>query len=87
MNERETICDEITAILRRDLQMDGDFPSDVSLASLGLDSVQVMQLIVYMEQSFAFEFPADSTMDSALGLSLRDLAAMVTEAAPSNRTP
>jgi acyl carrier protein len=70
MITKEQIYDEIVRVLKRDLMIDADLKTDTTLESLGLDSIQMMQLFVYIEQSFNFEFAPDSSIDSVRSLSL-----------------
>jgi acyl carrier protein len=77
MVTREQVYDEIVRVLRKELMIDAELQNDTALEALALDSIQLMQLFVYMEQSFSFEFAPESTIDSVRSFSLRNLTEFV----------
>ena len=80
MITREVVYDKVVEVLRDELLFDGEFKSDTSINNLGLDSIQIMQLFVYMEEIFGFEFPEDSMMESVRESSLGQFANYVHKA-------
>jgi acyl carrier protein len=81
MLTKEQIYNEIVRVLRNELVIDAELRSDTGLETLGLDSIQLMQLFVYMEQTFSFEFSPDSTISVVRNFSLEMLTQFVHESA------
>lgn len=77
MITQEQIFDEIVRVLRNELLIDADLRADTGLETLGLDSIQLMQLFVYMEDSFSFEFSPDATIGVVRDYSLGRLSEFV----------
>lgn len=70
MPTKEAIYEEVVKVLRQELLFDGELNPETAIDALGLDSIQLMQLFVYIEESFQFEFAADSTIENAKTASL-----------------
>lgn len=81
MLTKQIIYDKIAEVLRDELFYDGKFEADTKIISLGLDSIQLMQLFVYLEESFEFEFLEDSVIENMRGVSLGEFADYVCQAA------
>lgn len=62
MVTRQAIYDEVLRVLRQELLFSGDVDPGTSIKALGLDSLQFMQLFVYLEEAFSFEFTEDSLL-------------------------
>ena len=77
MVTQEQIFTEIVRVLRNELLIDADLQAGTGLESLGLDSIQLMQLFVYMEDSFSFEFSPDATIGVVKNYSLGRLTEFV----------
>ena len=77
MVTQEQIFAEIVRVLRNELLIDADLRADTGLEALGLDSIQLMQLFVYMEDSFSFEFSPDATIGVVKSFSLGRLSEFV----------
>ena len=70
MITKEAIHDEVVRVLRHELLFSGELSPDTAIQALGLDSIQLMQLFVYIEEAFHFEFDAESTIENAKNASL-----------------
>jgi acyl carrier protein len=64
MIDKEIIYKKLGQVLTDDLMCHGDFSQETSIAHLGLDSLQIMQLFVYLEEIFEFEFMEDSMIEN-----------------------
>ena len=73
MITRQAIYDEVVKVLREELLFDGELDMETSIKALGLDSIQLMQLFVYLEESFSFEFAEGSLIERMRDASLREL--------------
>lgn len=73
MITRQAIYDEVVKVLREELLFDGELDMETSIKGLGLDSIQLMQLFVYLEESFSFEFAEGSLIERMKDASLREL--------------
>lgn len=81
MPTKEAIYDEIVKVLRQELLFDGELGPETAIEALGLDSIQLMQLFVYIEESFHFEFAAESTIENAKTASLAQFVDFVHQSA------
>lgn len=63
MITKQAIYDEIVKVLRQELLIEGELDLETSVKALGLDSMQLMQLFVYLEESFDFEFAEGSLLE------------------------
>ncbi len=70
MISRQTIYDGVVRVLREELLFDGELGQETPIKDLGLDSIQVMQLFVYIEESFQFEFTEGSLVEDIKDASL-----------------
>jgi acyl carrier protein len=77
MVTQEQIFTEIVRVLSNELLIDTDLRADTDLETLGLDSIQLMQLFVYMEDSFNFEFSPDETIGTVKNFSLGKLTEFI----------
>jgi acyl carrier protein len=60
MVTKQAVYDEVVKILRNELVFDGALAADLPIQALGLDSIRLMQLFVYLEEAFNFEFTVDA---------------------------
>jgi acyl carrier protein len=81
MHTKQAIYDKIVYILRSELLFEDEIHQDTSIEALGLDSIQLMQLFVYIEELFYFEFPADMTIDRIKEVSLSQFVDLVQQSA------
>jgi acyl carrier protein len=63
MATKTEILDKITEVLRKELMFDGEIDVNAPIKNLGLDSIQLMQMFVYLEETFSFEFSDDAVFD------------------------
>ena len=81
-NIREQIHKNVTSLAQQ-LGHDGELADDESLVSSGLlDSFSVMQLVVFLEQTFGINF-ADEFFDQNRFDTIDSIVEMVNELAPS----
>ena len=80
MTTKEDIFDETIRVLTQELRVDQTLTGDTSMESLGLESLELMQVFVYLEERFGFEFPVDATTESVATLSLASFAEFVQRA-------
>lgn len=73
MVTRQAIYDEVLRVLRQELLFSGEVDPGTSIRALGLDSLQFMQLFVYLEEAFSFEFTEDSLLTRMKEASLGQL--------------
>jgi len=77
MIDKETIANKIKEVLREELYYDGVLEMDTTMQHLGLDSIQIMQLFVYLEEAFQFEFVEDSIIANASSATINQLVDLV----------
>lgn len=63
MATKTEILGKVEEVLRNELFFDGTIENDTPIKNLGLDSIQLMQMFVYLEETFAFEFSDDAVFD------------------------
>ena len=84
MITEEKIYAEISRVLREEVLFTGTVDRQHSLRTAGLDSIQMMQLFVYLEEAFGFEFGAEVTVETVWDVPLdafvRDVEAVAREA-------
>jgi acyl carrier protein len=80
MVTKDAIYDKILDVLRKELLCDGQFQPETTIETLGLDSLQMMQLFVYLEECFEFEFMEDSLIENMESASLAMLVDHVHQA-------
>ena len=77
MITQESAFAEIIRILRSELGVQGEVEGTTTVNSLSLDSLQIMQLLVYLEEGLGFEFSESATTDSVRELTVEGLSRLV----------
>ncbi len=72
MVTKEEIFDKIKEVLKDELFYEEQIELSSSIKDLGLDSIQIMQLFVYLEEAFSFEFFDDNMLEKIQSVSLGD---------------
>lgn len=67
MTTKEDILAKVKDVLRNELYYEDEIQPHTLVKDLGLDSIQLMQLFVYLEESFDFEFAYDSVFENMRG--------------------
>ena len=70
MITKASVYERIIEVLRDELLYSGELNPNTSISHLGLDSIQLMQLFVYLEEAFEFEFLEDSIIENMQDVSL-----------------
>jgi len=70
---------ELARLLKDNMQVDANISPNLRIKDIGLDSLQVMQVMVYMEELYKVEFLLQ--MQSADNLSVQGLAEIICKCA------
>jgi acyl carrier protein len=74
MITKEEILAKITEVLKEELYYNEPVEPACLIRDLELDSIQMMQLFVYLEESFAFEFGDSTVFENARDMTVGQLA-------------
>lgn len=77
MTTKEDILAKVKDVLRNELFFEEEIEPDTLVRDLGLDSIQLMQLFVYLEESFDFEFAYDSVFENLRGASVNEFVDVI----------
>ncbi len=77
MITKEDILSKIKDVLRNELFFEEEIEPATLVRDLGLDSIQLMQLFVYLEESFDFEFAYDSVFENLRGASVNEFVEVI----------
>jgi acyl carrier protein len=86
MINKSTIQEQVVQLLHEELVFTDDVDFDASIDSLGIDSIQLMQLFVYLEERFEFEFKEDAMIARIRESTLRHFIDYVHEAIQQSRS-
>lgn len=67
MITKQDILTKVKDVLRNELFFEEEVLPETLMKDLGLDSIQLMQLFVYLEESFDFEFAYESVFENMRG--------------------
>lgn len=77
MITREDILAKVKDVLRNELFYEEAIEPETLVRDLGLDSIQLMQLFVYLEESFEFEFAYDSVFENLRGATVNEFVDVI----------
>lgn len=77
MITKEDILAKVQDVLKNELFLEEEIAPDTLVKDLGLDSIQLMQLFVYLEESFDFEFAYDSVFENLRGASVNEFVEVI----------
>lgn len=79
--EREEIADKIREIIRREKTIpEGEFDSSAALGAIGIDSLDALNILFAIEESFAITIPDDTARSIK---TFDDLVSAVSAALPT----
>jgi len=82
--KKKDIFVKIKEVIKEELFFDEDFKKSTLIRDLGLDSIQIMQLFVYIEETYDFEFEDENTIENMRDASVNDLVDFVYKALMSS---
>ena len=77
MITKEDILAKVKDVLRNELFFEEEIEPETLVRDLGLDSIQLMQLFVYLEESFDFVFAYDSVFENLRGASVNEFVEVI----------
>ena len=70
MVDKDSVYNKIIEVLREELFYEGELEPHLKIKSLALDSIQLMQLFVFLEETYEFEFTDDAALENMKNVTL-----------------